>query len=90
MGSLFRTSRVWVLEFTYDGRSRIWFKAFPEGLDVRAEVAALLEDLYGQRAQLVSVRPATEKEDLDFIRGNLPKNQLCPTGRAPLTRPRKE
>ena len=90
MSRLFRTSRVWVVEFTHDGRSRTWFKAIPQGQDVTAEMTASLRDLYGAHAHLVSVRPATEKEDLDFIRGDVPKNQLCPTGRAPLARPRKE
>lgn len=90
MAKLFRTSSVWVVEFTYDGRPRTWFKAFPQGRDVRSEMAALLKDLYGEHSHLLSVRPATEKEDLDFIRGDVPRNQLCPTGRAPLTRPRKE
>ena len=90
MAKLFRTSSVWVVEFTYDGRPRTWYKAFPEGQDVRPKIAALLEELYGEHARLVSARPATENEDLAFIRGDVPKNQLCPTRRAPLTRPREE
>ena len=80
---LFRRSQVWVVEFTYEGRPRRWFKALPEGKDAQAEMAALLQELYGTRAQLQQVRPATPEEETDYIRGNLPLNVLCPTGRAP-------
>ena len=90
MAKLFKTSSVWVVEFTYDGRRRTWFKPLPQGQDAMPEMTALLKELYGEHAHLVSVRPATEQEDLDFTRGNLPRNQLCPTGRAPLTRLREE
>ena len=90
MAKLFKTSSVWVVEFTYDGRPRTWFKALPQGRDAMSDMTVLLKDLYGEHAHLVSVRPATEKEDLDFIRGDVPRNPLCPTGRAPITRPRKE
>jgi len=83
MATLFRQSQVWVLEFTYEGRARRWFKAWPQGADVPAAARELLQELYGQRARLVEVRPATPQEDLDYVRGNLPRNALCPTGRAP-------
>jgi hypothetical protein len=90
MAELFRSSKVWVVEFTYDGRPRTWYKAFREGRNVKQEMTDLLQDLYGRHAHLQTARPATEKEETDFIRGDVPKNQFCPTGRAPRTRPRDE
>lgn len=80
---LFRSSQVWVVEFTYDGRSRTWFHALPQGTDAAVHMRAMLQDLYGPRARLVAVRPATEQQERDYGRGDLPKNMLCPTGRAP-------
>lgn len=82
----FRRSQVWVVEFTYEGRPRRWFKALPEGADAQAEMSAVLQDLYGTHAQLQEVRTATPEEETDYIRGNLPRNMLCPTGRAPRSR----
>ena len=87
MATFFRRTQVWVVDFTYEGRSRQWFKALPQGTDAQREMAALLHDLYGAHAQLAGVRPATPQEELDYVRGNLPKNVLCPTGRAPRSRP---
>ena len=80
---LFRRSQVWVVEFTYEGRPRRWFKALPEGKDARSEMTAVLQDLYGTHAQLQQVRATTPQEETDYIRGDLPRNMLCPTGRAP-------
>ena len=83
MATLFRQSQVWVLEFTYDGRPRRWFHAWPQGTDAPSQARALLRELYGERARLVQVRPATAEEERDYGRGKLPHNALCPTGRAP-------
>jgi hypothetical protein len=44
-------------------------------------MTGLLQDLYGERAQLVEVRTATEDEETQYLRGEEPKNVLCPTGR---------
>jgi hypothetical protein len=88
MAPLFKRTQVWVVEFTYEGRPRRWFKALPQGTDAHVEMRSLLRDLYGAPARLVEVRPATAQEELDYVRGNLPKNVLCPTGRAPRTPPR--
>lgn len=86
MAEFFRTSEIWVVEFTYDGRPRRWFKAFAQGADVAAKAAALIQDLYDKRGRLVSVRPATPDEETQYVRGTLPKNVLCPTGRGPVGR----
>lgn len=86
MAQFFRTSRVWVIDFTYDGHPRRWMKALPQRTDARTEMQAQLADLYGARAHLVAVRPASAEEETQYIRGDLPKNMLCPTGRAPVRR----
>lgn len=90
MATFFKSSRVWVVEFHYQGQPRIWYKALPEGRDGVQEMTELLESLYGHRAHLLSVRHATEPEELKFIRGDVPKNQLCPTGRSPRSRTRED
>jgi hypothetical protein len=43
----------------------------------------LLADLYGTRARLQVVRAATAEEETQYIRGDLPRNIFCPTGRGP-------
>lgn len=82
MAEFFRSSTVWVVEFTYDGHPRRWLKALPQAADGPAELRAQLADLYGPRARLVAVRPATAEEETQYIRGELPRNIVCPTGRA--------
>jgi transposase len=81
MSEFFKTSTTWVIDFRYDGRARRWFKAFGLSADVHEQMAAELLQLYGNRAQLVEVRKATEEEESQYLRGEEPKNLLCPTGR---------
>lgn len=81
MSEFFKTSVTWVVDFRYDGRPRRWFKAFGTSDDVRQAMVAQLAALYGDRAQLVAVRQATEDEETKYLRGEKPKNVLCPTGR---------
>jgi hypothetical protein len=83
MATFFKSSRVWVVDFHYQGRPRRWFKALPEQADARAEMEQLLADYYGTAARLAAVRPATPEEETQYLRGDLPRNVLCPTGRAP-------
>lgn len=83
MAQFFRSSTVWVIDYTYEGRPRRWFKALPRQADARAEITAQLDDLYGSRARLLSAREATPEEETQYIRGDLPKNAFCPTGRSP-------
>lgn len=81
MATFYKTSRVWVLDFTYDGHPRKWVKAVREGEDARAGFEAQLLDLYEGRARVVDVRPASPEEETQYLRGTLPGNVLCPTGR---------
>lgn len=83
MAEFFKTSTTWVIDFRYDGRARRWFKAFGPNADVQEQMVAELRQLYGNRAQLVEVRKATEEEESKYLRGEEPKNLLCPTGRHP-------
>ena len=81
MSEFFKTSVTWVVDFRYDGRSRRWFKAFATIDDARQAMASQLEALYGDRAQLVEGRQATVDEETQYLRGEEPRNVLCPTGR---------
>ncbi len=81
MSEFFKTSTIWVVDFRYKGRPRRWFKAFGPRDDVRERMTAVLRDLHGERAQLIEVRKATEDEELQYLRGEEPRNVFCPTGR---------
>jgi hypothetical protein len=80
MTAFFKTSTTWVVDFQYDGRPRRGFRAFGPGIDVGERMAAELRQLHGTRARLVAVRPATDEEEAAYLRGDEPKNLLCPTG----------
>lgn len=82
MATFFKTSQVWVIDFTHDGHPRQWFKAFADGTDVRSDIQATLQDLYGPRARLVHARLATPEEETQYLHGTLPRNAFCPTGRS--------
>jgi hypothetical protein len=86
VAEFYKSSTVWVVEFTYDGHPRRWLKALPQGADGRAAMETHISDLYGSRARISDVRPATAAEELQYIRGDLPKNAFCPTGRTPARR----
>lgn len=77
---IFKTSRVWVVEFMYDGRLRHWYKALDARADAHAVMAAHLHEVYGDHAQLRSVRLATAEEEGHYLRDELPTNAYCPTG----------
>lgn len=81
MAEFFKTSVVWVVDFTFDGRPRRWFRAFGPDVDVRRAVETVLHDLHGDRARLVQLRRASEDEETAYLRGDEPANPLCPTGR---------
>jgi len=83
MAEFFRSSTLWAIDFQYEGRDRRWFKAFGSSVDVASQVQAMLQALHGDRARLVSLRPATEAEEHAYNQGNEPRNVLCPTGRTP-------
>ena len=80
MAEFFKTSTIWVVDFRYEGRARRWFAAFGPGDDVQRAVTNTLAELHGNRAQLVEVRKATEEEELQYLRGDEPKNVYCPSG----------
>ncbi len=81
MATFFKTSRLWVVHYTWKGRPRHWFKALPEGVDGPALLAAELMDVHGPLARVAEIRPASPQEETDYLRGELPGNMLCPTGR---------
>jgi hypothetical protein len=81
MATFYKVSRLWVVDFTYDGRPRRWIKPLREGADGAALITAELNDLYGRRVRIAEVRHATPEEETQYIRGEVPKNVYCPTGR---------
>ncbi len=81
MAGFFKTSATWVVDYRYKGRPRRWFRSFAPGADVPAQMGSELQQLYGDHAQIVEVRLATEAEEAQYLRGEEPKNMLCPTGR---------
>ena len=80
MAEFFKTSTLWVIDFRYRGRARRWFKAVGAGEDAGRVAAAMLSDLYGDRARLVALRRATPQEETQYLRGEAPVNVYCPTG----------
>lgn len=76
----FKRSTIWVVDFRYDGRPRRWLRAFGPEVSVQQAMAEELRDLHGARAQLLSVRPATEEEETQYLRGDGPLNLICSTG----------
>jgi hypothetical protein len=80
--AFFRNSTTWVIDYRYEGRSRRWVKVFPAGLEPTSQVCEELRALHGDRATSVQVRVATAEEESQFLRGEGPRNVLCPTGRS--------
>lgn len=77
----YRNSNTWVIDFRYEGQPRRWFKVLGQGLDPTRQVQEGLRALYGSWVQGVGVRAATAEEEAQFLRGEVVKNVLCPTGR---------
>ena len=82
MSEFFKRTHLWVVDFRYEGRPRRWFRAFTAGDDVHEQMTRMLQDLYGRRARLVQVREATDEEERQYLRDEVPGNVLCPTGRS--------
>lgn len=81
MAEFFRTSTVWVVDYRFRGSARRWFKTYREGVDAAPRVEAELRALHGNDARLLEVRRASEEEEDQYLRGELPVNMMCPTGR---------
>lgn len=81
MVPFFKNRRLWVVEYFWRGRRRLWFKALPEGADGPSLLAAELADVQGPHARVGTIRLATAEEETDYLRGTGPRNVLCPTGR---------
>jgi len=57
MAPFYKTSRLWAVDFTYDGHPRRWIKPLRDGQDGPAVLAAELADLYGSRVSVVGGDP---------------------------------
>lgn len=78
MAEFFKTSTLWVVEYLFDGRARCWYRALRGDQDPTVLMAAELAALHGTRAQLRSVRRATDAEESAYRRGETPANHYCP------------
>jgi hypothetical protein len=74
-------SCTWVVDFRYQGHARRWFKVAAPDVDMAAVMQRELTALHGAQAALVEVRHATPDEETQYLRGEEPKNLICPTGR---------
>ena len=77
MSAFIDTCVIWVVLYRLDGRDRQWVRALPPTAEaaVRALLLEELDELYGKRAELVSLRPAVDAERGAFLAGGLP---MCP------------
>jgi hypothetical protein len=77
MSAFIDTCVIWVVLYRLDGRDRQWVRALPPSAEaaVRALLLEELDELYGERATLVSLRPALDAERGAFLAGGLP---MCP------------
>ncbi len=82
MSEFFKRTHLWVVDFHYEGRPRRWLRSFAARDDVHEQMASTLKDLYGRHARLVQVRKATDEEERQYLRGEVPGKALCPTGRS--------
>ncbi|MBL0420663.1 hypothetical protein JI739_09935 [Ramlibacter sp. AW1] len=81
MATFFKTSRLWIVDYTWRGAPRRWYRALPAGADGAEMLANELADVQGPQARLVAIRPATPEEETDYLHGKAPRHIVCPTGR---------
>ena len=77
MSAFIDTCVIWVVGYRLDGLDRQWVRALPPSAEapVRALLLEELDELYGARAELVSLRQAAESERGALLAGGLP---MCP------------
>lgn len=77
MAGFIDTCFIWVVGYRLDGRDRQWIRALPPSAEaqVRALLLEELDELYGERADLVSLRHASDEERRAFLSGGQP---FCP------------
>lgn len=81
MATFFRSSTYWVVDYLYDGHPRQRWHSAPTGSDPADTVRRELADLWGDRARLLGLRPATPEEETAYLRGEQPGTRFCPSGR---------
>lgn len=79
MPGFLKPSCTWVVDFRYQGHARRWFKVAAPDADMMGVMQRALADLHGAQAELLDVRHATEDEETHYLRGDEPKNLICPT-----------
>jgi hypothetical protein len=63
---------LWVVDYRLDGRPCRWIRALRVVAPPHALIQEELDELYGDRAELIELRAATEEERAAFIRGEPP------------------
>nr|WP_297530018.1 hypothetical protein [uncultured Roseateles sp.] len=82
MSAFIDTCEIWVVVYRLDGRDRQWVRALPPMAEaqVRALLLEELDELYGTRSGLVSLRQAEDAERATLMAGGLP---MCPVATPP-------
>lgn len=82
MSAFIDTCEIWVVVYRLDARDRQWVRALPPIAEaqVRALLLEELDELYGARAELVSLRRAEDAERATLMAGGLP---MCPVTTPP-------
>lgn len=82
MSAFIDTCVIWVVVYRLDGRDRQWVRALPPTTEaqVRALLREELDELYGARSELVSLRQAEDAERATLMAGGLP---MCPVATPP-------
>lgn len=81
MSIFFRSSTLWVVDYCYEGRARRWWRVYAQGVDPEPELRGELSELYGERARLLSARPANAGEHAAYGWAETEPNVYCPTAR---------
>lgn len=70
--------QIWVVDYLLDARPCRWMRAFALDQPVQQLLLAELAELYGGRACLSELRPASEAEQQAYLSGSGAANPFCP------------
>lgn len=70
--------QIWVVDYLLDERPCRWIRAFALDQPVQQLLLAELAELYGGRACLSELRPASEAEQQAYLSGSGAANPFCP------------
>lgn len=70
--------QIWVVDYLLDERPCRWIRAFAPDEAVQVLLLSELAELYGGRASLSELRPASEAEQQAYLSGGGVTNPFCP------------